>query len=404
MKLHYKARTKDGELQVGSIEASTKEAAVSILSSHNLFLLSLDSDENKNWFDLSRVLDIFNRVSAKDLMIFTRQLATLLSAKIPLAEALKTLERQTRQANLKNTAFQITADIDAGLSLSQSLEKYPNIFSPFYINLIRSAEITGRMEEAVSYLADYLEKEVILTSKIRSALIYPIVVIVLFFVVVSVMATLVLPNIEPIFEESGVAIPAFTKVVLVVGKFLASWWWAVIGVLIVTSIIIADYFRTPEGRAIFDELALRTPLFGTLLKQLYVARFAESSAILIKGGIPISQTLDVASVTVGSVIYHDLLSGVAEDVRRGELLSVSLGKNEEYFPPLVSQMVAIGESTGRLEELLERISVFYTREVDTLMNNLVELIQPALMLVIGVLVGTLFASILMPIYNLVKTL
>ncbi|OGY57116.1 MAG: hypothetical protein A3D47_00395 [Candidatus Colwellbacteria bacterium RIFCSPHIGHO2_02_FULL_43_15] len=404
MKLHYKARTKDGELQVGSIEASTKETAASILSSHNLFLLSLDSEEKKDWFDLSRLTDIFNRVSAKDLMIFTRQLATLLSAKIPLAEALRTLERQTRQANLRNTAFQIIADVDAGLSLSQSLEKYPNIFSPFYINLVRSAEITGRMEEAISYLADYLEKEVILTSKIRSALIYPIVVIVLFFVVVSVMATLVLPNIEPIFEESNVPIPAFTKVVLVVGKFLASWWWAVIALLIVTFVMIVDYFRTPEGRAIFDELALRTPLFGTLLKQLYVARFAESSAILIKGGIPISQTLDVASVTVGSVIYHDLLSGVAEDVRRGELLSASLNKNEKYFPPLVSQMVAIGESTGRLEELLERISAFYTREVDTLMNNLVELIQPALMLVIGVLVGTLFASILMPIYNLVKTL
>jgi len=150
-------------------------------------------------------------------------------------------------------------------------------------------------------------------------------------------------------------------------------------------------------------LILRTPIFGSLLKRLYVARFAEAVSILIKGGIPIAQTLEISSVTVGSVVYRDLLRDVAEGVRRGELVSQALSKNEEFFPPLVAQMVAIGESTGRLEELLERISLFYTREVDTLLNNLVELIQPVLMLVIGVLVGTLFASILVPIYNLVKT-
>src|SRR3989344_8660095 len=148
MKLHYKARTKEGELQVGSIEASTKETAVNILSSHNLFILSWDSDEKKRGFDLGGLSSLFTRVSGKNLMVFTRELATLLSAKIPLAEALKTLEKQTRHPVLKSTAFQIMADVDAGLSLSQSLEKYPKIFTPFYVNLIRSAEITGRMEEA----------------------------------------------------------------------------------------------------------------------------------------------------------------------------------------------------------------------------------------------------------------
>lgn len=401
MKLRYKARTKDGELQVGFIEAASRESAVNILSSHNLFILNLEPAEKKRWY--GHILSFLNRVSAKDLMIFTRQFAALLSAKIPLAESLRTLERQTKHTVLRSTTFEIISDIDAGLSLSQSLEKYGDIFSPFYINLIRSAEITGRMEEVTNYLADYLEKEVILTSKVRNALIYPIIVIVLFFIVVGVMASVVLPNIEPIFLESGVPIPTFTQGILVIGKFLSDWWWAVILVLIATAILVADYFRMPEGRAVRDELILRTPIFGNLLKQLYVARFAEAVSILIKGGIPIAQTLEISSITVGSIIYRDLLHEVAEDVRRGELVSQSLSKNEEFFPPLVAQMVAIGESTGRLEELLERISSFYTREVDTLLNNLVELIQPLLMLVIGVLVGALFASILIPIYNLVKT-
>jgi len=401
MKLRYKARTKDGQLQVGFIEAVTRESAVNALSTHNLFILSLEPAGKKHWY--GNIFGFLDRVGARDLMIFTRQFATLLSAKIPLAESLRTLERQTRHTVLKSTTFEIISDIDAGLSLSQSLEKYSNIFSPFYINLIRSAEITGRMEEATGYLADYLEKEVILVGKVRNALIYPVIVVILFFIVAGVMATVVLPNIEPIFVESGVDIPVFTKVILVIGKFLANWWWAVILVIIATIVLIIDYFRTAEGKAVLDELILRTPIFGSLLKRLYVARFAEAVSILIKGGIPIAQTLEISSVTVGSVVYRDLLRDVAEGVRRGELVSQALSKNEEFFPPLVAQMVAIGESTGRLEELLKRISLFYTREVDTLLNNLVELIQPVLMLVIGVLVGTLFASILVPIYNLVKT-
>ena len=401
MKLQYKARTKEGELQIGFIEAPTREVAVNTLSSHDLFILSLQSSEKKAWYE--GLFSFLERVSGKDLMIFTRQFATLLSAKIPLSESLRTLEKQTKHPILKNTAFEIISDVDAGLSLSQSLGKYSNIFSPFYVNLIRSAEITGRMEEAANYLADYLEKEVAITGKVKNALIYPAVVVLLFLVVVGVMAAVVLPQIEPIFLEAGVNIPTYTKVILVFGKFIAAWWWATILVLLGAFILIADYFRTPEGRGVMDEIILRTPIFGSILKQLYVARFAESVSILIKGGIPISQTLEISSVTVGSTIYRDLLHQVAEDVRRGELLSQSLGKNEEFFPPLVAQMVAIGESTGRLEELLGRISSFYTREVDSLLGNLVELIQPALMLVIGVLVGGLFASILVPIYNLAQS-
>ncbi len=401
MKLQYKARTKEGELQVGFIEAPTREAAVNTLSSHDLFILSLQSGEKKTWYE--GLFGFLERVSGKDLMIFTRQFATLLSAKIPLSESLRTLEKQTKHPVLKSTVFEIISDIDAGLSLSQSLEKYGNIFSSFYVNLIRSAEITGRMEEATNYLADYLEKEVAISGKVKNALIYPVVVILLFLVVVGVMAGVVLPQIEPIFKEAGVDIPIYTNLILIFGKFIAAWWWAVILVLLGSFVLIVDYFRTPEGRGVADEVILRMPVFGRILKQLYVARFAESVSILIKGGIPISQTLEISSVTIGSVIYRDLLRQVAEDVRRGELLSQSLGKNEEYFPPLVSQMVAIGESTGRLEELLSRISSFYTREVDSLLGNLVELIQPALMLVIGVLVGGLFASILVPIYNLAQS-
>jgi type IV pilus assembly protein PilC len=401
MKLNYKARTKDGELQVGSIEAASREAAINILSSHDLFILSLEEAAKGRWYD--QLLAFINRVRSKDMMVFTRQFATLLSAQVPLGEALRTLEKQTTNAILKETIFEIASDIDAGLSLSQSLEKYGNVFSPFYVNMIRSAEVTGRMEQTSNFLAGYIEKEVSITSRIRNALIYPAIMIVLFVVVAGIMAAVVLPKIEPIFQEAGIRMPLFTQIIFGSGKFLANWWWAIIIALGAFVVFFLDYLKTDEGQVVFDELLLRLPVISGLLKRLYVARFAESVSVLTRGSIPIAQSLEIAGHTIGSVIYRDMLHQIAEDVRRGELMSQSLAKQEEYFPPLVSQMVAVGESTGKLDELLDKISTFYTSEVDSMVSNLVELIQPVLILVIGLLVGALFASILVPIYNLLQT-
>ncbi len=401
MKLNYKARTKEGELQVGSIEAASREAAINILSSHDLFILSLEEAAKGHWYD--QLMAFLNRVRSKDMMVFTRQFATLLSAQVPLGEALRTLQKQTENAILKETVFEIASDIDAGLSLSQSLEKYGNVFSPFYVNMVRSAEVTGRMEQTMNFLADYIEKEVGITSRIQNAMIYPAIMIVLFIVVAGVMAAVVLPRVEPIFQEAGVQIPLFTQIIIGGGKFLASWWWAVVIAIGVLVGFLVDYLRTDEGRIVFDELLLRIPVINGLLKRLYVTRFAESVSVLTRGGIPIAQGLEIAGHTIGSVIYRDMLHQVAEDVRRGELMSQSLAKQEEYFPPLVSQMVAVGESTGKLDDLLDKVASFYTNEVDGMVANLVELIQPVLMIVIGLLVGALFASILVPIYNLLQT-
>ncbi len=401
MKLKYKARTKEGELQMGHVEAATREAAINTLVGHNLFILSLEEVKHERWYDA--VIAFFNRVKTKDLMIFTRQFATLMSAEIPLSDALRTLQRQTRNAALRETMFEVASDIDAGLSLSQALEKYGDVFSAFYVNMVRSAEVTGRVEEAVNFLADYIERQAAIASKIRNALIYPLIMVVLFFLVAGVMSAVVLPNIEPVFREAGVDLPFSTRILLAGGAFLATWWWAVLLVLGVCIAMVVDYFRTPEGKVVFDELLFRTPVFGSLMKQMYVARFAESVSILIQGGIPIAQAMEISGHTIGSLIYRDMLHQTAEDIRRGELLSQSLSRKEELFPPLVSQMVAIGEQTGRLDELLKRIAAFYTREVDSVVDNLVELIQPILMLVIGILVGGLFFSILKPIYSLVQT-
>ena len=351
-----------------------------------------------------RIVSYFNRVKAKDLTIFSRQFATLLSAKIALNDTLTTLERQTVNPVLREAVREMAADIDSGLSLSQAMEKHDYVFSPFYTNLVKSAEVTGRVDEAVSYLADYTEKQLMLMTRVRNALMYPFITTFLFLVVLVVMAAKVFPAIGPVFAEAGVELPFFTKVLIGGGEIIASWWWVILLSLILFIFLIIDYFRTAEGRILRDEIVLRLPFFRNMLRELYVARFAESLSILMKGGIPIAQAIEITGHVIGSVTYRDALHQAGIDVTRGETLSQSLSKRQDLFPPLVGQMLAVGESTGRMDELLERVSQFYTREVDNIVNNLVELIQPVLMIVIGILVGLLFASILIPIYSLVQSL
>ncbi|HDH31345.1 MAG TPA: type II secretion system F family protein, partial [Candidatus Wolfebacteria bacterium] len=210
------------------------------------------------------------------------------------------------------------------------------------------------------------------------------------------------PQLGPIFQESNIALPFLTKLLLGTGNFIIAWWWVVLLMFGLLVFELIDYFRSPEGKALSNELIIKIPVFGNLFKKIYVVRFAESTSVLIKGGVPIAQALEITSHTVGNIIYRDILHEISEGVRRGELLSQLLSQNEYYFPSLVSQMVAIGESTGRLDQTLSKISFFYTREVNNVLDNLLELIQPFMMIIMGVLVGLLFAAILIPIYNLMQ--
>lgn len=401
MKFKYTARTKQGELQTGFVEAPNQGTAANILSGHDLFILSVEGAERKSFFE--GVFAFLNRVKIIYLMTFTRQFATLLQSTVPLNDSLVTLYKQTKNPILKEAVFEISNDVSAGLSLSQALERQSGIFSDFYINMVRSAEITGRLEEVMGFLADYLEKESIWRSRVRNALIYPAFVMFLFMVVGIFLLTFVFPKLTIVFEESSVKLPLMTKIFLEAGNFLLNWWWAIAIIATLFITLLVDYLKTGEGKAVFSELMIKLPVFGDLFKKMYVARFSESLGVLIKGGIPITQAIEVTSHVIGNVIYRDILDEIAEKVKAGELLSSLLRQNEYYFPDLVGQMVAIGENTGRLEQMLEKISSFYSREVENTLDNLTELIQPVLISIIGIFVGLLFASILIPIYNLTQS-
>lgn len=398
MKFKYQARNKSGELQVGMVEAPNRDSAVQVLTGHELFVLSIESAENVGL--RGTIFNFVNRVKSKDIMVFARQLATLVQSEVPLGDALNLLQRQVTNPVLKEVTIQLYQDIQAGLSFSQALDKHRDVFSDFFVSMVRSAEVTGRLEQALIFLADYLEKEAQWQGKITSALIYPIILLVLFIIVGGVMVAVVFPKIEATFVESGVEMPVFSKVVFSLGGFIAQWWW-LLAIGIFGAIFIAmDYFKSKEGRAVLGEITLRLPIFGKLFRKIYITRFSQSFAVLVQGGIPITQAIEIAGDTISNLAYREAFHSIANGVREGALLSQLLLANPKLFPDMVGQMTAIGETTGRLDAIMLKIADFYGREADSMLGNLSELLQPLLVAFMGVLIATLFASILTPIYNL----
>ena len=398
MKFKYQAKTREGELQVGFVDAGTRDSAATILGSHDLFVLKLEEAEKIRWY--GRLASYFGGVRRDDMVVFTRQLATLLEARLSLSKALATLYDQTRNAALREAVFQISQDVDSGLSLSQALERQREIFSEFFISIVRSAEVTGTLDQVAGFLADFTEREATLVSRARSALIYPMIVVALFVAVAGIMITFVFPQIQPVFEQADVPLPLLSQMLISAGVFINRFWLAIVLALVVVALIVLDYFRTPEGRSVLDDMKIRLPIVRKVYLPLTVTRFASAATILLKGGIPVAQAMEIAGETVDNVLYRDVLHEVSRDIREGVPLSEAIAKHANYFPVVVSQMVAVGEATGQLDQMLTRIATFYGRESDMVVNNLVDLIQPVLMVGIGVLVGILFASILLPLYQL----
>jgi len=398
MKFKYQAKTKSGELQVGLVEATDKDSAANILASHNLYILSLEASGKEGVFD--RLGSYFGRIKRRDMVIFTRQLATLLEARLPLNRALTTLYEQTRQPNLKEAVYQIAEDVDSGLSFSQALGRQNGIFSDFFISMVRTAEVTGNLSEVTGFLADYIEKENSLIAKARSAMIYPGIVLGLFAAVAAIMITVVFPQLRPVFEDSGVDLPFLTNILLNSGDIISRWWPAIIFGLIFLIIIILDYIKSSEGRAFWDDLKVRLPIVSKVYTPIVMTRFSNASSVLLRGGVPLAQSIEIVSQTIDNILYQDIFREVADGVRQGMPLSEAIEKYPDYFPALISQMLVVGESTGQLDKIFDRLSSFYNQEADRAISNVVDLIQPILMVGVGIMVGLLFASVLLPLYRL----
>lgn len=392
----YRARDSGGEIREGVIEAGSQEGAVDTLHQAGLIVVSIQEKAEP----LFTRIQLGGRVKQKDLVVFSRQLATLFEAQIPVVSALKTLVAETEKKTLQQIISHVLDDITGGLSLSQAIAKHPRAFSPFYINLVRSGEESGKLQEVFTYLADYMERSYYLTTKVRNAMIYPAFILMAFVLVLVLMMIIVIPRLSTIFEETGQALPFYTLAILHVSLFMRKWGLIVLFLLIVASVFVGRWARTEEGTYILDRLLIKVPIFGSLYRRLYMARMADNLRTLIMGGIPILRALSITGDVVGNVIYKKATQDAVEAVKAGSTISSAFEKVPE-IPKLVTGMIRIGESSGRLDFILGSIARFYQREVDSAVENLVALIEPILILFLGGGVAVLVASIMIPIYNLV---
>ncbi len=400
MNFSYKAKTQSGEILEGKIEAPDENTAVNTLQSKGYLVLSIERLEGDIFsIDLNKY---FQKPTNKDVVIFTRQLSTLIDADMPLAEGLRTLARQLEKPTLRKIISEISNAVEGGYALSSALAAHPKLFSSFYIKLVQSGEISGKLHEALLYLADHLERSQEINSKIVGALAYPAFVVFALIVVGGIMVIYVLPQLLGIFKDVGLdSLPITTRMLIWVTNFVGNYLYYLI-VLVFGSLFLGwRYIQTPEGEAVFDNIKINMPALGTVVRNLYLARIAESLSTLIKSGIPILDTLHITSDLVGNVNYQRVLLDAEESVRGGGSISDVFNRYKE-IPPLMSSMVAIGEKTGKLDFMLTHLSKFYKSESDSTIDSIATLIEPILVLVLGVAVAVLVSAILLPIYNLVN--
>jgi type IV pilus assembly protein PilC len=395
----YQAKQSTGDLVEGKIEAPSEDQAVSLLHQKNLVVLSLKPV--RRGLLAQDIMSVFNRPSKKDIVIFTRQMATLVDADVPLVEGLHTMARQTEKESFKKVILSVISSVEGGASLSVALGEHGRIFGRFYISLVRTGEVAGKLQETLSYLADYLERSASLNSKIMGALYYPAFILFAMVVVVIILMTTVLPQLLSIIKDAGITdMPLTTKILIAVTSFFNKFLIPILIVVIGAISGLLYYIKIPSGRAKFDNFKVKMPQFGKVVRGFYLARVAETLSTLIKAGVPILEGLGITSDVVGNITYQNILLEAKENVRSGGTISEVFEKHAE-FPPLVSSMLAIGEKTGRTDFMLESIFKFYKTESENAIQNLSQLIEPVLILVLGVGVAGLVSAVLLPIYSLV---
>lgn len=398
MKFFFKAKNELGEVKEGFVEAIGEEFATEILQKNGLILLSLKVEENK--ISLERQFQrLWEGVNQRELAIFFRQLATLIEAKVPVTSSLQSVAEQTDNEYLRSIAREMSDDIDDGMPFSEALERHKDTFSSLIINMVKAGEISGGLQRSIKYIADNIEKNYYMTSKIKGSLMYPGFVIGAASIIGFLVITFILPKITGIIKEMGIAVPWYTKVLMWLGDFMQTYWWAVLLVIIGAIAGFMYYADSEAGKRDMEEIILKIPVVGTISSRLYLIRFAENLSALLAGGIPIVRALTVVADVVGNGIYKRVILQAADNVRTGGLMSQVL-MNSPVIPPMVAQMVKIGEETGSTTQVLKAVSDFYSQEVDMLTKNMMSLIEPILIVVLGIGVAIMVVGILLPIYNI----
>ena len=397
MLFNYKAVDQNGEQKEGSIDAITLDVAIASLQRRGFIISSIKGDDDKGIF--KRSFSFLERVSNKDVVILSRQMATLFEAQVSALRVFRLLSAETENVLLGKTLEEISNDLQGGSSISNALSKHPKVFSDFYINMVKSGEESGKLDETFLYLADYLDRTYEVSSKARNALIYPAFVVFTFITVMVLMLTLVIPKISGILKESGQTVPIYTQVILGISNFFVNYGFILAAIVVVGGFFLWRFVQTPAGKLSLDRFKISIPFVSILYRKLYLARLADNMNTMLLSGIPMIRVLELTSSVIDNQVYKNILGNALELVKGGSSVSEALSRNQE-IPGIMVQMMKIGEETGELGNILKTLAKFYTREVNNAVDTLVDLIEPIMIVLLGLGVGFLLASVLIPIYNI----
>lgn len=392
----YKAKTIEDRVIQGTLEVENEDVARAMLIEQGLTIVAL---EERSFTDIGQMTIWSPRVNKKDIVIFSRQLAVMVSAQIPIVQALKIISGQTHNARLQKVIRQVYTQVGAGTKLSESLGRYPRVFDGFYVNMIRSGETSGRLADVLNYLADQLEKDYDLFRKVRGALMYPVTVVLAMLIASIVILVYVIPRLVTVFETMGVPVPFTTEVLIAVSSFVINFWWVVIVLGILAFLVLRAYFITYVGKLLLSKIKLKLPIFGKLFSHIYILQITRSLHTLLVGGVNLYDSLVIVENVVQDVQFQQVIKKTKEGVHDGQALANEFGQ-EVLIPELVSNMITIGEQTGKLDYMLEKLSDYYSKEIDATTNNIMTLIEPLVMILLGIGVALIVSAVFLPLYTI----
>jgi type IV pilus assembly protein PilC len=401
MLFDYQAIDKKGVRRNGEIDAISQDAAIRALQKKDLVVVSVEEQKQGSFFDN---ISIFGGVSNRELVIISQQIAILFESRVPALSIFTLLAAESENMNLRRALVQVSDDLQGGSSISNSLARHPKIFKSFYVNMVRSGEESGSLDKTFRYLADYMDRTYEVTNKARNALIYPAFVVATFLVVMLMMLAFVVPKISVILKDAGGELPIYTEIVIGLSDFFSQYiWFIILGLTLISGGFLWS-LRTDRGRYSFDKFKLNIPFIGDLYRKLYLSRIADNMNAMVVSGVSMVRGLETTANVVDNLIYKEIIEKSLVDVQGGKLLSQAFEANGAgEMPSIMIQMVRVGEESGKLGDLLDTLGKFYRREVTNSVDTLVGLIEPIMIVLLGVGVSVLLASVLLPIYNLAST-
>jgi type IV pilus assembly protein PilC len=396
----YKVRDKEGRLVEGSLEADSPELVINKLRSMGYVPVAVDrADSSALKKDIK--LPFGGRVKQKDVAVFSRQFATMINAGLSLIRALHILEEQTENEKLRETSRSVRTDVERGASLAQALGRHPKVFNRLYVAMVKAGEAGGVLDSVLLNLAATIEKQVELKRKIKSAMTYPVAVFSLVCIIVTAMLMFVVPTFENLYKDLGGTLPGPTRLLLAVSRFMTSFFPFILLAGIIGVVLLRRWIATDQGRAVWDAMKLRLPVFGKLVHKTAITRFCRTLSVLLRSGVPVLESLEITSETVDNVVVARAVKGTQEAVKGGESMASPLA-NEAVFPPMVVQMLSVGEETGAVDDMLDRVADFYDQEIEAMVDALTSLLEPLLIVLMGGTVGGMVIALYMPMFNIIN--